>query len=254
MIHCGDNLEIMRSMDDGSIDLIYLDPPFNSKRNYGEFDDRWSGDGEYIDFMTARLVQCHRLLANTGSIYLHCDPTMSHYLKVVMDTIWGRSNFRNEIIWCYTGSNNVTRRFPRKHDTILFYAQSEATGFNADAVRVPYKIKKVSTRSNSRNYTDEEKEALSKRGKVVESWWADIPNFGTATGSKERVGYPTQKPLKLLERIIAASSNPGDTVFDPFCGSGTTLVAAQRLGRLWVGCDMSANAIAIAKKRLDEVS
>ena len=127
---------------DGSIDLIYLDPPFNSKRNYGEFDDRWSGDGEYIDFMTARLVQCHRLLANTGSIYLHCDPTMSHYLKVVMDTIWGRSNFRNEIVW-KRSSRSDGGQFGRVHDVILYYTKSGERVWNDQYVPLdPNYVKK----------------------------------------------------------------------------------------------------------------
>ena len=237
---CGDNFEIMRSMDAGSVDLIYLDPPFNSGADWGEFDDRWEWD-DYLDFMRARLTQCHRLLADTGSIYLHCDPTMSHYLKLVMDAIWGRSNFRNEIVWSYSGGGVPRKAFARKHDIILFYAQSAATGFNIQ--RRPY-AESCSNSHSDGTLIDKE------RGAHMTAVWGDLAPVNTQ--AKERTGYPTQKPLKLLERIIAASSNPGDTVFDPFCGCATTLVAAERLGRSWIGCDVSPLAAELVNHRIHD--
>jgi site-specific DNA-methyltransferase (adenine-specific) len=287
----GDNLNILRSMTAETVDLIYLDPPYNSKRDYNvtfgsvaqskAFTDTWSwgNDDEanldwleenhpslgrllvalgallpkrglypYLVNMAVRLVEMHRVLKPTGSIYLHVDPTASHYLKLVMDQIFGGSNFRNEIIWCYAGGGQSANDFPKKHDVILRYSKGKAYVFNKDAVRVPYDSDYSATvfadggsgRCQGKTYGPNED------GKVVEDWWRNISRpYGA-----ERLGYPTQKPLALLERIILASSNEGDVVLDPYMGSGTTIEAAAKHGRNWIGIDVTHHAVATTVERL----
>lgn len=209
-------------------------------------------------FMAVRLLAMHRVLKSTGSIYLHCDPTASHYLKAVMDAIFGWRNFRNEIVWCYTGPSNTLRWFPRKHDTILFYAKGKETSFNRDEIRVPYE--KLNTQHAERGggggiggrLTSETVSAYIARGKIPEDYWHERTDGMTPVGRSptERRGYPTQKPLALYERMIRASSNEGDTVCDPFAGCATTLVAAERLGRQWVGMDIWERAHEVVVDRL----
>jgi site-specific DNA-methyltransferase (adenine-specific) len=204
----------------------------------------------YLTMMTPRLFELHRVLKPTGSLYLHCDPSASHYLKLLLDWVFGQANFRNEIVWGYKGGGRSRKSFARKHDIILYYTKSGSWTFNADDILVE--------RTNQTWFTDEDGKRywlkfgkryyLKTDGKTPEDWWADIdPLHGPY---RERLGYPTQKPLALLDRIVRASSNPGDIVLDPFCGSGTTLVAAQSLGRRWVGIDASEDAVSIASKRL----
>lgn len=206
----------------------------------------------YLVMMTCRLLEIHRVLEETGSVYLHCDTTAGHYLKVLLDTIFGVSHFRNEIIWSYRGGGRSRKSFARKHDTIFFYTKSDIWTFNYREILVD--------RTNRTYFTDEKggrywlkygkRYYLKHEGKVPEDWWADIdPLHGPY---RERLGYPTQKPLALLERIIMASSNEGDVVFDPFCGSGTTLVAAQKLNRDWLGIDNSPDAVDLTESRLKE--
>jgi site-specific DNA-methyltransferase (adenine-specific) len=294
-LHHGDNLEVMRRcIPTESVDLVYLDPPFNSKRDYnllpGENDGepgrnreafsdtwRWNEASEhalnqiresspglqslvkslqsspvaaYLVMMTPRLQEIYRVSKNTGAVYLHCDPTSSHYLKVILDQVFGISCFRNEITWSYKGGGRSKKHFARKHDTILFYTKGDKWTFNHRDILVD--------RTNRTYFTDENGDRywlkygkryyLKHEGKVPEDWWADIdPLHGPY---KERLGYPTQKPLALLERIIKASSNEGDIILDPFCGCGTTLVAAEQLGRKWIGIDISKDAIEITEKRL----
>ena len=286
-------------MNSDCVDLIYLDPPFNSNRTYeapigskaagAAFKDAWTLDdidvcehGElaernpaayavieaafrasgkgmmaYLIFMAVRLLEMHRILKHTGSIYLHCDQTASHYLKLLMDAVFGKNNFRNELVWCYSGPANAIQNFPRKHDIILFYAKSEEAEFYRDAVRVPHKRQTPSTGRGmaSGNRTLEEIRAGEllqlKAGKLCPDWWGDIGS-GSHIPRKERTGYPTQKPLALLERIIKASSIKGDLVLDPFCGCATTLVAADRLQRRWVGIDLSSKAIELVDERIEE--
>ncbi len=199
----------------------------------------WGDDlGAFLCFMAVRLVEMRRILKKTGSIYLHCDPTASHYLKQLMDAIFGRKQFRNEIVWFYPDSPGRPRRdFARKHDIILRYVKSSDWVFNADDVRVPilaaskerYKKPRV---IGGRSYTGGKAADI---GKIPETVW-QMPVV--KQNSKQAYGYPTQKPLPLYERIIAASSDPGDIVLDPFCGCATTAVAAERLGRQWVGIDI----------------
>lgn len=290
-----DNLPVLRGRNSDSVDLIYLDPPFNSKHDYAApigskaagaaFKDTWNlddidvawlnlletkhpdlnrvihaamsdSDKSYLIYMVPRLLEMHRVLKNTGTIYLHCDPTMSHYLKLLMDAIFGRKNFRNEIVWCYTGASNSPRWFPRKHDVILWYCKSKNAPFMRDNVRVPYHPETLARKGRADDswFVNEKRDedavtAMLGKGKVPEDWWPDIPKL---TNQRERTGYPTQKPLALLERIIKASSTDGDVVLDPFCGCATACVAAHNLNRQWVGIDISPKAYELVKRRIQD--
>ena len=203
----------------------------------------------YLSYMAERLAEIRRVLKNTGSVFLHCDPTASHYLKMVMDGVFG-NGFRNEIVWCYTGPGSPgMRQFSRKHDIILWYSKGDGWTFNADVVRVPHK--KLNTNRAGAMIPDamtgQVRDQYLARGKVPETWWTKFSPVGRI--ASERIGYPTQKPLSLLERIIKASSNNGDVVLDPFCGCGTTVVAAAKLNRRFVGIDISHFAIDIVRER-----
>ena len=287
-IFTGDNLPIMRGMADETVDLIYLDPPFNSNKYYeapigskaegASFKDVWrltdtdlawwgeiadvqpklytvieaigaAGGGSnmsYSIYMATRLLEMHRILKNTGSIYYHCDPTMSHSVKLMMDTIFGGNSFRNEIVWCYTGPGSPgMRQFNRKHDIILWYSKGAKWAFNSDDVRIPYKGGKPHVGGYGMDKDDVEE--YGKKGKVPETWW-EMRIAPRST--KEYTGYPTQKPLELLRRIVRASSNEGDMVLDPFCGCATACVAAEDEGREWIGIDVSELAFNIVKERL----
>ena len=206
-----------------------------------------SGMSAYLTYTAERLVEMRRLLKSTGSIYLHCDPTASHYLKILLDSIFGAPQFRNEIAWCYSWPRNARRYYARTHDIILFYTKGPNWIFNADAVRQPY-----SAASEGRDEYAANASAfgsavlLDPRGKLPQDW-IELPPL--RPNSRERLGYDTQKPLALLERIIKASSNEGDFVLDPFCGCGTTVVAAHQLGRRWAGIDISAFAIDLIQER-----
>jgi len=249
IIYCGDNKDILATLPEKSVDLIYADPPFFSNRHYEviwndgaeirAFDDRWKGGiNQYVKWIRPRLRECHRVLKDTGSIYLHCDWHANAYLRILMDVIFGHGNFQNEIIWCYKGGGIATKQFKRKHDTLLFYSKSNEYTFNPPTILRGYdKFYKggVKVKSN---------------GKALEDWWSDIPSRGTATNAKEWIGYPTQKPESLLKRIMEASSNKGDIVLDPFCGCGTTLAVAQQLSRQWIGIDVSQTACRMIKDRL----
>ena len=259
-IHCGDNLAIMHSIPDESVDLIYLDPPFFSGRNYEviwgdeaekrSFDDRWDGGiMVYINWMKERLTEMHRILKPTGSIYLHVDHHAVHYLKVEMDNIFGMKNFRNEIIWHYPSMSRTNKDFPRKHDNILRYTKSNEWTFNANDVRIPYADSTVSrAKSGGAGFTGKKGNAnyLKNDGKISDTVW-DIPHIKSG---KEKMGYPTQKPEALLERIIKASSNTNDVVFDPFCGCGTTIAVARKLNRQYIGIDISPIACKLISERV----
>ena len=211
--------------------------------------------GAFLCWLAVRVLECRRILKPTGSIYIHIDHTAHAYVKAMMDAIFGRVNFRNQIVWAYTGPSNTKRWFPRKHDVILFYGKSSKATFNRDSVRVPYtRITGTGHNSLSRGKrTNEEVRAVerdyARRGKVPEDWWVDIAGGGHISKS-ERTGYPTQKPIALYERIIRASSNDGDVVLDPFAGCATTCVAAERLGRQWIGIDINEEVRSVIKDRL----
>ena len=357
-LYFGDNLEIMKDLlkkhPDGFIDLIYIDPPFNSKRNYNilfenidmedtkaqklAFADTWSNVSyldtieeikeidmnlanflsaldninisksaiSYLATMSIRIWYMHKLLKKTGSFYLHCDPTMSHYLKIVCDLIFGEKNFRNEIIWKRTTAHNDPKRFGRIHDILLFYSKSDKPTWNpvfasydteyvdtyyrytdeagrkflSDNLTAPshgsdsgqYEWRgKYPPQGRMWSYTKENMERLEAEGRIfytknryprfkryledmpgmpAQSIWTDVINI--RSWHKEDLGYETQKPLTLLERIIKASSNERDVVLDPFCGCGTALVAAQKLNRRWIGIDITHLAINLMRNRLKD--
>ena len=362
-LYFGDNLEILREkIPDESFDLIYLDPPFNSNRNYNvifreglqdspaqvhAFEDSWHWNREaqatfeelagvrpsktkvnqqiadlmlaleklvghndmlaYLTMMAIRLIELRRVLKSSGSIYLHCDPTAGHYLKIVMDAIFGKENVRNEIVWKRTSAHNDPKRFGRIHDVILYYAKSDAAAtfnpvytsydqsyldaeFRQDEHGRWFKVEDLTAPSHGgssgkfefhgrvpgssrmwrmnetemerlleegRIKTDKDGKPLlrghivyldEKKGMPAQDWWGDVLRVGNT--SKERLGYPTQKPEALLERIIKASSNEGDWVLDPFCGCGTTVSVAERLNRNWVGIDITMLAVNLIRHRL----
>ena len=278
------------------MDLIYLDPPFNSNQFYvAAFGDkgmvraqlrdiwRWTAETEvtyqqriphgrlleclrgivlqtgaeskmaaYCVYMGRRLAEMRRVLKPTGSIYLHCDPHANAYLRILMDAVFGENQYRNEIIWCYSGPGSpAMRQFNRKHDTIYWYSKGKTWTFNKDDVRIPHK--RLNTNKSGamigESLSPEARDAYLALGKVPETWWPDFSPVGRI--AKERTGYPTQKPLALLERIIKASSNPGDLVLDPFCGCGTAADAAASLGRKYLGVDVSGIAVRVMQQRLE---
>ncbi len=263
-----DNLALMSHLlteYEGKIDLIYADPPFFTNRRYaarighGEdsrrpqtwrlaegYDDDWEDLDEYLDFLYPRLALMHRLLAPHGTLYLHLDWHANAYARLLLDEIFGRDHLLNEIIWVYHGPSAIRRAFNRKHDTILVYVKGEQYTFNADAVRQPYHPSTHKTFASSPRAGFGKVPNL-KRGKVPEDWWY-FPVV--ARLHKERSGYPTQKPQALLERILLASSNPGDLVADFFCGSGTTAVVAARLGRRFLAADVTWRAVHVTRTRL----
>lgn len=365
-LYYGDNLDILRSRDyfpNACVDLIYLDPPFNSNRSYNvlfkdesgyeseaqitAFDDTWHwgyaaeatyhdlvtgapervataigalreliGNNQmmaYLVMMAARLVELHRVLKPTGSLYLHCDPTASHYLKVVLDALFGTENFVNEIVWRRyrrpKGSQHLARRFGASTDSLLFYGKSDDYQFYLDRIRTPleeeelekrlthfdekgpyysgpvlrspsmgprpnlvYEYKGFTPGPEGWRMTKEKLIALDEQGdlfwtkngiprrkvrpqtepgNLLDNLWTDIEAVGSQ--AKERLGYPTQKPLALLERIISASSNPGDVVLDPFAGCGTAVAAAHKLDRRWIGIDITHLSINLLKFRLRDM-
>jgi len=283
----GDCLFVMEhDIQPESVDLIYLDPPFftgkvqkatskisewmpdlmeisyeDSKKFWSEKAKDMQGNApywlkhiavnhpsfaSYLYYMMVRLQACHKVLKKTGSIYLHCDWRASHYLKMIMDEpeLFGMRNFRNEIVWCFNGGGTPKKDYPRKHQVIFRYTKTNQYTFKKE-----YKEYKENTQCVGKHSTHSKKDINIdlKRGTPVTDWWTD---FKTVTGwAKEKVGYPTQKPVALLERIIKASSNPGDIILDPFCGCGTAIVAAQKLGRQWIGIDISRKAYDVSKSR-----
>jgi DNA modification methylase len=360
ILYYGDNLDILhRYVADESVDLVYLDPPFNSNATYnvlfaehhGEqaasqikaFEDTWTWDlsaqwsykntveagGQvskalqafhtllgpsnmlaYLAMMAPRLVELRRALKPTGSIYLHCDPTASHYLKLLMDAVFGPEDFRNEVVWQRTTAKGLmTRQLPTNHDVILAYQRSDHATWNVDATFVPYDPSNLDSKTQGKychreadgrlfrldnlinpnpdrpnltyeflgvtkvwRWTRDRMQAAydaglvvqtkrgtvpqlkryldEQRGKPIGDVWTDIPPLNSQ--AKERLGYPTQKPEALLERIVSASSNEGDVILDPFCGCGTATVAAQKLGRRWIGIDITHLAITLIKTRLKD--
>lgn len=355
----GDNLDILREyLASNSIDLVYLDPPFNSNRNYNvlfkdeggidseaqitAFEDTWHwnhaaaqtyhelvtqtggevgtmigalhtfiGENQmmaYLVMMAARLVELHRVLKPTGSLYLHCDPTASHYLKIILDTIFGPINFRNELVWkrsdAHSDAKQGAKHYGRLHDVLLFYSKTDKPIFNTLYRPLPqstvdnwysnieaetgrkynkadvtgpggaakgnplYEWKGVTRYWRYKRETMEKLDAEGRlvysksgmpyqkryldesKGVSIQDWWDDIEMLRGIREDGERLGYPTQKPLSLLERIVSASSNPNDIVLDPFCGCGTAIAAAQKLGRRWIGIDVTALSVALQKSRL----
>ena len=351
----GDNLYVLRGLDADTIDLIYLDPPFNSNRTFeapteseaagagfkdswtpNDLDSAWHGElaekapdlyhaisstefthgtsmKAYLIMMGIRMLEMYRILKPTGTLYLHCDDNASHYLKMMMDGIFGKDNFRNEIVWqrTVTSKGNLKKGLARDSDLILRYSKSNDFVWNPEAVTIPYDMQDLDEKTKRQYYYVEpgtgrlvshtsitaqtqnpdshltydvmgvtrtwrwsESRMLKEikagrvvqtrpgnvprykryldeqKGKTLNNIWVDIPNL--TARNKERIGYPTQKPIALLERIIGASSNPNDTVLDPFCGCATTCIAAERLQRHWIGIDLSPESFKLAKLRLEQ--
>ncbi|HSG45475.1 MAG TPA: site-specific DNA-methyltransferase [Anaerolineales bacterium] len=267
----GDNLSVMAALlpkYEGQINLIYADPPFFTNRKFnarigrGEdsrkpdqwvlansYQDNWKDLDEYLDFLYQRLALMHSLLAPNGTLYLHLDWHADAYARLILDELFGADNLLNEIIWTYHGPSPIRSAFNRKHDTILSYVKGKDYTFNADAVREPYNQNTVNTFKSSRKAGFGKVPDL-ERGKVPEDWWY-FPVV--ARLHNERTGYPTQKPNALLERIVLASSNPGDIVADFFCGSGTTPLVAVKHGRKFIAGDENFHAIHTTRNRLLDV-
>jgi len=321
VVYCGDNLEQLRKLPEACVDLIYIDPPFNSNRNYevfwGEtketraFEDRHESTKAYIEYMRSRCVELARVLKKTGSFYYHCDWHASHYVKVMLDQIFGENGFQNEIVWKRSSAHSDSKRYGANHDTVFFYTNGKQwtwneqyTPYSPEYVEQNYRYKdengrmfRVSdmtankpggdvsyewTTPDGRKvlpykgrywaYSKEKMKQMEEAGLIyyrttgmpmlkhyldempgvpLQTFWDDIKPV--ISGSEERLGYPTQKPLALLERILAASSNENDIVLDAFCGCGTALVAAQKLKRQWIGIDVSPTACRVMAKRLRDV-
>lgn len=261
---CGDNLEELAKLPKESVDLIYIDPPFFTHKQYEvvwgdeaevrSYKDRWEGGIEhFISWLKPRIQAMYEVLKPTGSFYLHCDWHANAHIRIMLDEIFGGENFQNEIIWSYQRWTGGTDKFQRMHDTIFFYAKGkEKHTFNiqyepySDKSKHPAKRFSVAERGKviAQEYTEDK-----SRLKAMRDIW-EISYINSQ--AKERLGYPTQKPEALLERIIKASSNKGDVVADFFCGCGTTIAVAQRLGRKWIGVDISPTAIKIMQRRLEE--
>ncbi len=262
IVYREDNLYQLSLFPDECVDLVYLDPPFFSNRNYEviwgdeaevrSFEDRWEGGIQhYIAWMRDRMMEVHRVLRPTGSVYLHCDWHASHYLKTMMDDIFGMRFFQNEIVWYYRGAGVSPKRWGRRHDTLLYYSKSNNWYFNPDPVRGEYA---ASTQERFKHYIgnvrkggDFGPQELNPKGKHPDDVW-EIPIV--APSAKARLGYPTQKPEELLRRVVLASSKPGDTVLDPFAGCGTTLVVAEQEKRRWIGIDISPTAVNVMQQRM----
>ena len=257
----------------GKINLIYIDPPFFTGSDFAvrakvgqeevekepsiieqrAYIDTWSqGIASYLKYMYERLVLMRELLADNGSIYVHLDWHVGHYVKVLMDEIFGAENFRNEIIWCYEKPRPAEKQFKRNHDIILFYTKNpEKWTFNIQYV--PRKGEEELKKREAKVRSDGTIWEPDYEGKICPDWWDDIPSFATAMTASERVHFDTQKPEKILKRIILTSSNPGDIIADFFCGSGTTGAVAEKLGRRWIMADLSKFAIQVTRKRLLDI-
>ncbi len=266
---CDDCVNGLTRIEDNKVDLIYLDPPFftqDVQRLYSKetkteltFSDKWNSMEEYLLFMEERLTECKRTLKDTGSIFVHCDRNASHYLKVLLDKIFGMKNFQSEIIWTYKRWSNSKKGLLNNHQVILFYSKTDRFKFNciyteySETTNIDQILQeRVRDKEGKAKYkTDENGNVVigkSKKGVPLSDVW-EIPYLNPK--AKERVGYPTQKPVILLEQIIKLVTDEGDIVVDPFAGSGTTLVAAKILNRKYLGMDISSDAVLIAEKRLE---
>lgn len=268
-IFLGDCLEQLKNIPDETVDLIYLDPPFYTQKtqklrardNLKEysFDDSWESIQEYFNFIKDRLLECHRVLKKSGSIFLHCDKSASHYLRVALDEVFGMDKFRSEIIWAYKRWSNSKVGLLNNHQTIYFYSKSKKFKFNtiytdySATTNIDQILQDRVRNENAKSVykLDENGKPIigkEKKGVPLSDVW-NIPFLNPK--AKERTGYPTQKPILLLEQILKVATDEGDVVLDPFCGSGTTLVTADIMNRQYIGIDISEDAIELTKQRLD---
>lgn len=268
-IYNEDCLKILKTMDNESVDMVYLDPPFftqskqtlcDMKGKQYEFSDVWQSRDEYLGYMKVRLSEMHRVLKASGSIFLHCDTFASHHLRILLDTIFEEKNFRSEIIWSYKRWSNSKKGLLPAHQTILFYTKTNQYKFhtlygeyspttNVDQILQERERNQFGKASYKRNKNGDVILSKEKKGVPVSDVW-EIPFLNPK--AKERVGYPTQKPIELLERIIRISTDKGDIVLDPFCGSGTTLVSSKLLERTYIGIDTNPEAVELCHKRLEK--
>ena len=262
----------------GKVDLIYIDPPFATGANFSfdtkigddrfireatvieqkAYRDTWGrGISSYLSWFYKTLTMLHELLSSDGSIYVHCDWRLNGHVRLVLDEVFGQDQFRNEIIWCYTGASQTRDRFVQKHDTIYSYTKSGLAVFNWKDVVIPYSEETIARTGRgagdaglygNQDAEQKHRHRLGKGGKIPEDWWVDI--YRVQGNGLERVNYPTQKPEALLERIIRSSTSEADLVLDCFCGSGTTAVAAEKLNRRWIACDLGRFAVHTTRKRL----
>ncbi|MDR1360805.1 MAG: HNH endonuclease [Rickettsiales bacterium] len=287
-LYTNDNLYVMNGMNSQSVDLIYLDPPFNSKRTYSapigtkaagaSFKDMWTwkdidesyletladkypematyiasvGSSHskammaYLTYMAQRIIEMYRILKDTGSLFLHCDPTASHYLKQLLDIVFGKQNFMNEIIWYYKNASRGKKKFAKSHDVIFWYSKDNSKyTFYRDDILVPFESGMTEWRYSRGGQAGKE----MPKGKTPDDVFV-LPSLNAM--DKERTGYPTQKPLALLRKIILTATAKGDVVFDPFCGCATACVAAQQLGRKWIGIDIEEQAVKVLIDRLSD--
>jgi site-specific DNA-methyltransferase (adenine-specific) len=269
MLLKGDCLIELKKIEPSSVDLIYLDPPFftqkkqslrtrDNSREYS-FEDTWNNIGEYKNYIKERLSECRKVLKKTGSIFLHCDRSASHYLRIALDEVFGADNFQSEIVWAYRRWSNVKKGLLNAHQILFFYSCSINFRFNYifDSYSPTTNIdqifqKRIRDENGKTKYKSSDNGGYelieSKKGVPLSDVW-DIPYLNPK--ANERVGYPTQKPILLLERIINLVTHEGDIVLDPFCGSGTTLVAAKLNNRQYIGIDISSEALELTKKRLN---
>jgi site-specific DNA-methyltransferase (adenine-specific) len=267
-VHHGDCLTVGRSLAGESVDLVYVDPPFFTQKTHSlttrdrttkfEFSDEWSSRTEYLEFLRLRLREFRRILKATGSIFFHCDTNASHHIRCLLDEVFGETMFRSEIIWHYRRWSNSQRSPLASHQTLFFYSKTDAYQYhqlfddyspstNVDQILQRRRRDEHGKSVYARNDDGQIVNDGHKNGVPISDVW-DIPYLNPK--AKERVGYPTQKPILLLERIISLVTLPGNVVLDPFAGSGTTLVAAQLLGRDAIGMDVSPDAVELARKRL----
>lgn len=269
MVICDDCLNVLQKIEDNTIDMVYLDPPFFSQKIHCmknsdgieyRFSDIWDTKGEYLEYIRIRIKEIKRVLKKTGSVFLHCDDSASHYLRMILDDEFGESNFRSEIIWAYKRWSNAKKGLLPGHQTIFFYSKTSNFKFNtiykeySPTTNIDQILQERIRNSEGKASYKYDKEgniviAKEKKGVPMSDVW-EIPFLNPK--AKERTGYPTQKPIELLEKIIQISTNEGDSVLDPFCGSGTTLVAAKMLNRNFIGVDKNSSAIELCNRRLAE--
>ena len=243
MCRAVDNLELLLSQPDESVDLIYCDILYGTGRNFGDYQDLKPIRSEIEAHYLPRIKEMHRVLKNTGSIYLQMDTRINHWLRILMDDVFGYENFKNEISWCYLSGGLSKKYFPKKHDIVLWYSKTSNYIYNKQPKPYSEKTLKRGLTKCKGDYK------LFDDGTSVVDWWDDITPLLSPT-CYERIGYQTQKPKALLERIIKASSNEGDTVADYYLCSGTTCEVALELGRKFIGCDINPRAIEITKERI----